>query len=210
MQSSGPVDASFPCPPGGSSNGRTAAFGVADGGSNPPPPAIYCFIDITNFVQPKPNRWEVITNTTMADRNESSNIIDRVEATSDTLTSRSGLSIFVRYLRNIAILPVLERLFGSMRKSSKGQPVSEVFKQVFGFLLDGTSRHLKMVRHLVKFIRKHYGEEVPIIIRLDAGFFDQKLFTAFAELQIGYICSAYYITASQSQLVLQLGISDLI
>jgi hypothetical protein len=24
---------------GGSSNGRTAAFGVADGGSNPPPPA---------------------------------------------------------------------------------------------------------------------------------------------------------------------------
>jgi hypothetical protein len=25
---------------GGSSNGRTAAFGVADGGSNPPPPAI--------------------------------------------------------------------------------------------------------------------------------------------------------------------------
>jgi hypothetical protein len=194
----------------------------------------------------------------------------------------------------------LERLFGSMRKSSKGQPVSEVFKQVFCFLLDGTSRHLvhfdalkkddgyaagietapeqmlsshavkrffgafswyriwlfrsllkqlfrwrlqiqkprvivlgldtmvmdndqaqerhgveptykkvkgfqplqltwesliidavfrggskhsnngdtalKMVTHIVKFIRKHYGEEVAIIIRVDAGFFDQELF----------------------------------
>jgi hypothetical protein len=249
----------------------------------------------------------------MADRNESRNVIDRVEATSDTLTSRGGLSIFVRYLRYIAIFPVLERLFGSMRKSSKGQPVSEVFKQVFCFLVDGTSRHLvhfdalkkddgyaagietapeqmlsshavkrffgafswhriwlfrsllkqlfrwrlqiqkpkvivlgldtmvmnndeaqkrhgveptykkvkgfqplqltwegliidavfrggskhsndgdtalKMVRHIVKFIRKHYGEEVPVIIRLDAGFFDQKLFNAFEELKIGYICS---------------------
>jgi len=228
------------------------------------------------------------------------------------LTSRGGLTLFVRYLRNIAIYPVLERLFGSIRKSAKGQPVSEIFKQVFCFLWDGTSRHLvyfdalkedegyaaaietaperllsshavkrfygafswyriwlfrtllkhlflwrlkirkpkvvvlgmdtmvmdnneaqkrhgveptykkvkgfqplqmtwegliidavfrggskhsndgdtalKMVTHIVKFIRKHYGEEVPIIIRLDAGFFDQELFQGFEELQIGYIC----------------------
>ena len=249
----------------------------------------------------------------MVDRNECGTVIDRVEATSDTLTSRGGLTIFVRYLSKIAIYPVLERLFGSMRKSAKGQPVSEIFKQVFCFLVDGSSRHLvyfdalkkdegyaagietapkqmlsshavkrffnafswyriwlfrallkqlfrwrlqiqkpwvivlgldtmvmdndeaqkrhgveptykkvkgfqplqltwegliidavfrggskhsndgdtalKMVRHIVKFIRKYYGEEVPIIIRLDAGFFDQKLFNAFEELKIGYICS---------------------
>jgi len=248
----------------------------------------------------------------MADRNERSNVIDGVEATSDTLTSRGGLSLFVRYLRNIAIFPVLERLFGSMRKSAKGRPVSEIFKQVFCFLVDGTSRHLvyfddlkkddgyaagietapeqmlsshavkrffgafswyriwlfryllkqlfrwrlqilkpevillgldtmvmdndeaqkrhgveptykkvkgfqplqltwegliidavfrggskhsndgdtalKMVTHIVKFIRKHYGEEVPIIIRLDAGFFDQDLFKGFEKVKIGYIC----------------------
>jgi hypothetical protein len=36
----------------------------------------------------------------------------------------------------------LERLFGSRRKSAKGQPVSEIFKQVFCFLVDGSSRHL--------------------------------------------------------------------
>ena len=78
----------------------------------------------------------------MAGRNENGNVIDGVEATSDTLTSRGGLSLFVRYLRNIAIYPVLERLFGSIRKNAKGQPVSEIFKQVFCFLLDGTSRHL--------------------------------------------------------------------
>jgi hypothetical protein len=206
----------------------------------------------------------------------------------------------------------LERLFGSIRKNAKGQPASEIFKQVFCFLLDGTSRHLvyfdalkkdygyaaaietapelmlsshavkrffgafswfriwlfrallrhlfrwrlqirkpevvvlgmdtmvmdndeaqkrhgveptykkvngfqplkltwedliidavfrggskhsndgdtalKMVTHIVKFIRKHYGEEVPIIIRLDAGFVDQDLFKGFESLKIGYIC----------------------
>ena len=248
----------------------------------------------------------------MAARNEKGHVIDRVEATSDTLTSRGGLSLFVRYLRNIAIYPVLERLFGSIRKNAKGQPVSEIFKQVFCFLVDGTSRHLvyfdalkqdegyaaametapermlsshavkrffgafswhriwlfrallkqlflwrlkiqkpkvvvlgmdtmvmandearkrhgveptyrqvngfqplqltwegliidavfrggskhsndgdtalKMVTHIVKFIRKHYGEEVPIIMRLDAGFFDQELFQGFEKLKIGYIC----------------------
>lgn len=248
----------------------------------------------------------------MAGRHKSSHVIDGVEATSDTLTSRGGLSLFVRYLRNIAIYPVLERLFGSIRKNAKGQPVSEILKQVFCFLLDGTSRHLvyfdalkqdegyaaaietapaqmlsshavkrffgafswyriwlfrallkqlfrwrlqmrkpkivvlgmdtmvmdndeaqkrhgveptykkvngfqplhltwegliidavfrggskhsndgdtalKMVEHIVKFIRKHYGEEVPIIMRLDAGFFDQDLFQGFEKLQIGYIC----------------------
>ena len=78
----------------------------------------------------------------MAGRNEKCTVIDGVEATSDTLNSRGGLTVFVRYLRNIAIYPVLERLFGSIRKNAKGQPVAEIFKQIFCFLLDGTSRHL--------------------------------------------------------------------
>ena len=46
----------------------------------------------------------------------------------------------------------------------------------------------KMLRHVVKKIRKHYCERVPIIVRLDSGFFDQKLFRVFEELGIGYIC----------------------
>ncbi|MBW1740938.1 MAG: transposase [Deltaproteobacteria bacterium] len=37
-------------------------------------------------------------------------------------------------------------------------------------------------------IRKHYRQDVPIVIRLDSGFFDQKLFKIFESLQIGYIC----------------------
>jgi hypothetical protein len=46
-----------------------------------------------------------------------------------------------------------------------------------------------MVRHVVAKIRKHYSVEVPIIVRMDSGFFDQKLFEVFEQLHIGYICA---------------------
>ena len=73
---------------------------------------------------------------------KNNNIIDAIEVTNDTLTSRGGLSLFVRYIRNIALLPHLESEFGSIRKSRKGQAVAEIFKQLFCFFVDGTSRHL--------------------------------------------------------------------
>jgi hypothetical protein len=240
-------------------------------------------------------------------------IINDVEVTSDILSSRAGLSLFVRYLRDIALYPHLDELFGKIRKSRKGQDVSEIFKQLFCFFMDGTSRHLvyfdalkedegyagsietapeqmlsshgvkrffraillpcsflfrrvllelflwrlnmvqplaiilgldtmpmlnddaqkrqgvkptykrkkgfqpiqmtwgrfvidaifrsgdkhsnhgqdveKMLRRVVEFIRKRYRQDVPIVIRLDSGFFDQKLFEICESLQdIGYIC----------------------
>ena len=242
---------------------------------------------------------------------KSNNIIDCVEVTNDTLTSRGGLSLFVRYLRNSGLLPHLESEFGSIRKSRKGQLVTEIFKQLLCFFMDGTSRHLtyfdtlkrdegyaaaietepeqmlsshaakrffkaiywpaihvfravllqlflwrlqlvqpaliilgldtmvmdnddaqkrhgvkatyknckgfqplqlswgrfiidalfragdahsnhgqdveKMLRRIVAAIRKHYRAEVAIVLRMDSGFFDQKLFKVFEELQIGYI-----------------------
>ncbi|MBW1697566.1 MAG: IS1380 family transposase [Deltaproteobacteria bacterium] len=243
---------------------------------------------------------------------QSNRIIDCVEVTNDTLTSRGGLSLFVRYLRGIGLLAHLESVFGSIRKSRKGQSVTEIFKQLFCFFVDGTSRHLvyfdtlkrdegygasietepdqmlsshgvkrffkaiywptmyvfrlvllqlflwrlqvvqpelielgldtmvmdnndaekrhgvkpiyknhkgfqplqlswgrfindalfragdahsnhgqdveKMLRHIVSAIRKHYRADVAIVLRMDSGFFDQKLFEVFEQLQIGYIC----------------------
>ena len=239
-------------------------------------------------------------------------IIDDVDVTTDTLTGRGGLCLFVRYLRSIEIFPQIEAFYGSMRRSRKGQPISEVFKQIMCFFVDGTSRHLvyfdalakdagyaaatestpdgmlsshavkrffrsfwwpriylfrhllqrlflwriglqrpevvvlgidtmvmdndearvrhgvkptykkvkgfqplqmtwqgyvidavfrrgdahsnhgdtvaKMVRHVVTKIRKHYRPDVAIVVRMDSGFFDQKLFAAFEALGIGYIC----------------------
>lgn len=249
---------------------------------------------------------------------EKSPIINEIGITFDTLSSRGGLSLFVRYLRNICLAPHLERLFGSMRKNRKGRPITEIIKQLFCNFVDGTSRHLvhfdilkedagyagtiessqknllsshavkrffqafswyriwlfrgllqelfiwrlnlkkpdviklfidtfvmdndeaekrhgvqptykkvkgfqplqmiwgkyiidtvfrggkkhsnygdtveKMVRHIVNKIRKKYLEDVPIIIKLDSGFFDQKLFEVFEELEIGYVCSGKLYT----------------
>lgn len=244
--------------------------------------------------------------------NNNKAIINDVDITGENLTSRAGLTLFVRYLRNISLLPYLEDIFSRIRKSRKGQEVSEIFKQLFCFFVDGTSRHLvyfdtlkkdegyagsietmtehmlsshavkrffgamllpwgflfrkvlrklflwrlhmvkpvmiligldtmvmdnnealkrhgvkptykkekgfqpiqmtwcrfiidaifrsgdkhsnhgddaaRMVKGIVSLIRKHYREDVPIVIRLDSGFFDQKLFDVFESLQIGYIC----------------------
>ncbi len=52
------------------------------------------------------------------------------------------MNLFVCYFNGMQIGAVLERLFGSLRKNRKRQPVSEIFKQLFCFLMDGTSPHL--------------------------------------------------------------------
>jgi hypothetical protein len=46
----------------------------------------------------------------------------------------------------------------------------------------------KMILHMVVKIRRHYRWDVPIVIRMDSGFFDQKIFKLCEKLQIGYIC----------------------
>ena len=79
------------------------------------------------------------TNTT--DRHSRA-LIDDIEPTTDKLTGRAGLSLFTRYLQGIEIFSHRDRLFGSLRQSGKGQPIPEIFKQLFCFFLDGTSRHL--------------------------------------------------------------------
>jgi len=68
--------------------------------------------------------------------------ITKIELTQDTLTGRAGLNLFVRYFGSIEIAPLLDQLFGSLRKSQKGQAITEIFKQLFVFFIDGTCRHL--------------------------------------------------------------------
>ena len=46
----------------------------------------------------------------------------------------------------------------------------------------------KMILHIVIMVRRHYRWDVSIIIRMDSGFFDQKIFKCCEALQIGYIC----------------------
>mgnify|MGYP001814259680 FL=1 len=68
--------------------------------------------------------------------------INAIETTDDRLTGRAGLALFVAYLHGIKLFPLIDRFFGSIRKSRKGVDVCELFKQVLCFMVDGTSRHL--------------------------------------------------------------------
>ena len=236
--------------------------------------------------------------------------ISAILPTDDQLTGRAGLGLFAIYLRNISLFPIIERLFGKMRKNGKGLPITELFVQILSFFMDGTSRHLtrfdqlaadnayadllgtarlasshaikrfigafpfcriflfrrllqelfiwrlkhskpkeivlgldttvldnddaekrhgvqptykkvkgfqplqltwgryvvdavfrggkkhsnhgetvdQMLLHMVAKIRREYREEVPIIVRMDAGFFDAELFETIEYLKIGYLC----------------------
>ncbi|GAX61743.1 NAD-dependent aldehyde dehydrogenase [Candidatus Scalindua japonica] len=68
--------------------------------------------------------------------------INKIGVTNDTLTGRGGMSLFVKYLSSVEIYPLLEEFFGDIRKSGKGLPVWNIFKQIFCWFYDGTSRHL--------------------------------------------------------------------
>jgi hypothetical protein len=46
----------------------------------------------------------------------------------------------------------------------------------------------KMILHMVAKIRNKYRADVPIIIRIDSVFFDQKIFELCEKLDIGYVC----------------------
>jgi len=46
---------------------------------------------------------------------------------------------------------------------------------------------IKMIEHVVARIRNEYSENVPIILKDDSGFYDQKNFRFFEELGIGYV-----------------------
>jgi len=68
--------------------------------------------------------------------------INKLETTDERITGRGGLSLFSRYLENTGLLAFLASFFGGLRKSRKGLPVEEMFKQILCFFMDGSSRRL--------------------------------------------------------------------
>jgi hypothetical protein len=70
--------------------------------------------------------------------NKNSVKINTIESTTEKITGRGGIPLFVRYLNGIGIFPLMEKWFGSVRKSRKGLSVGNMFKQVFCYFMDGT------------------------------------------------------------------------
>ncbi|MCP4271294.1 MAG: IS1380 family transposase, partial [Gammaproteobacteria bacterium] len=74
--------------------------------------------------------------------------ITKIDVTTDTLTGRGGMALFVRYLSGIKIYGLFLEQFSWIRKSMKGVAVWNIFKQIMCFFYDGTSRHLTYFDHL--------------------------------------------------------------
>ena len=58
---------------------------------------------------------------------------------------------------------------GAAKHSNHGQTVSQ------------------MVRHMVSLIRKKYRPDVPIVLRMNTVFFDQKIFEICEGMKVGYV-----------------------
>jgi hypothetical protein len=94
--------------------------------------------------------------------------------------------------------------------AEKREGVEPTYKGVEGFhpfqitwdrfvadaVLRGGSKHsndgdtaIKAIEHLAQKIRKALGEEIPIVVRMEAGFCDKKIYQACEDLGIGYVSS---------------------
>ena len=76
--------------------------------------------------------------------------INKLETTDDTLTSRGGLTFFVKYVGSVGVLGLLLEKFTGIKKSAKGVNVGNLFLQALYFFFDGTSRHLSYFDELKK------------------------------------------------------------
>lgn len=64
--------------------------------------------------------------------------ISKVEVTSEKLSGRGGLVLFLRYVENIGFYPLFERCFASLRGSAKGLSTSQFIKQLLAHFIDGS------------------------------------------------------------------------
>ena len=102
-------------------------------------------------------------------KSENFDSIDQVETTSDTLTGRAGLTFQITWDRSVADAV----LRGGSRSSNDGDTAIEA------------------IRHLTRKIRKALGEEIPIVVRMDTGFCDKKIYQACEDLGIGCVGIGY-------------------
>lgn len=76
--------------------------------------------------------------------------INKVEITDDTLSNRGGLSFLMRYIDNTGLASMIENTFGHLRKSSKGESISEITRQFMAFCIDGTKHSIARFDELKK------------------------------------------------------------
>ena len=76
--------------------------------------------------------------------------ISSIEVTNDLLVDRGGLAPLMRFVKGLAIVPVLAGPLQKFRQGGKGASVPSLLTQLIAFFCDGSSRHLTYFDHLKK------------------------------------------------------------
>lgn len=76
--------------------------------------------------------------------------IHAIETTEDLLVDRAGLVFFMRFFQASGLLERLAKSFKGFRSRGNGISPESLILQLFAFLADGTSRHLKRLDELKK------------------------------------------------------------
>lgn len=115
--------------------------------------------------------------------------IDAVEKTSETLTGRAGLALFVSSLKSCGVPDLLAEQFSDLRKSSKGIGLLEAFTQLLCFFMDGTNLALSHFDELAEDPGYAAAIETPLEEMLSShqvkrlcGKFNVSLFARFRSL----------------------------
>ena len=89
--------------------------------------------------------------------------------------ARGGLSLFVRYLRHIEIFPQIETFFGSMRRSHKGPPIIEIFKQdVCAPVLEPVCYATTLRRKVIDIAAKIVRHDGRVVLKVTAATFPER------------------------------------
>lgn len=59
---------------------------------------------------------------------------------------------------------------------------------------------LQVLSKAIKAIRSHFDKNIPIIVTIDSGFLDDKIFRKLEKMNVGYVCSGKLYTSIRTQL----------
>ncbi len=76
--------------------------------------------------------------------------IKKIEITSDKISGRGGLVLFLRYVEQIGFYKLSEKILGTVHKSGKGLSLNQFIKQILAYFVDGTYMTMESFNDLKK------------------------------------------------------------
>lgn len=66
--------------------------------------------------------------------------VNKIEITDATMSNRGGLLFYLRYLENVQLFALIEKVLKQFRLSSKGKPISFIVRQILAYCIDGSMK----------------------------------------------------------------------